>query len=347
MKPHGLEGFSWTKNWAGKWPLLECCHYGREYTDCLEARWGVGLDCAVFVFEGDRSSNYVGSDRKERFARQLAKKMVEDGYEKEWPKDIKKKVDEILAFLRETQGRGEEEYRRLWELLDGFLVLNFPMKTLDYMPKEMQERLLPELERARVYGEPVYEESMRFMREIAQLVADEADVSIEMILCMTSDEFEQFYSTKEMPPISALEERRKTSAIVVRGKNVKVCTGQDAKRTLAAMTPRTAGDLLSGTTAYPGKVKGHVRVILDPSKVGILPPGSVLVTGMTRPEYLHLFKSATAVVTDAGGMLSHAAITARELKIPCVVGTETATRILKDGDMVEVDADRGIVRKLQ
>jgi pyruvate,water dikinase len=91
-------------------------------------------------------------------------------------------------------------------------------------------------------------------------------------------------------------------------------------------------------------VTGRVKIVFDPSKIKTFEPNTILVTGMTRPEYLHLFQQAIAVVTDAGGVLSHAAITSRELKKPTIVGTEKASKILKDGDLVEVDADNGIVR---
>jgi pyruvate,water dikinase len=75
-------------------------------------------------------------------------------------------------------------------------------------------------------------------------------------------------------------------------------------------------------------------------------PGDVLVSETTDPDLLEAFKKASAVVTNVGGMLSHAAITSRELNIPCIVGTGVATRILKNGDLVEVDADRGVVTRL-
>ncbi|MBS3166574.1 hypothetical protein J4444_05625 [Candidatus Woesearchaeota archaeon] len=68
---------------------------------------------------------------------------------------------------------------------------------------------------------------------------------------------------------------------------------------------------------------------------------------MTRPEYLSLINQAAAIITDAGGILSHAAISARELKKPCVIGTKNATKVLKDGDVVEVDATKGTVRKIK
>ena len=68
---------------------------------------------------------------------------------------------------------------------------------------------------------------------------------------------------------------------------------------------------------------------------------------MTRPEYVPLMKKATAIITDEGGITSHASIVSRELKIPCIVGTKIATKILKDGDLIEINADIGIVRKLK
>ena len=72
--------------------------------------------------------------------------------------------------------------------------------------------------------------------------------------------------------------------------------------------------------------------------------GDILVTGMTRPEFMNVIKKASAIITDVGGILCHAAITAREMKIPCIVGTAVATKVLKDGDIVEVDANSGIVK---
>lgn len=75
--------------------------------------------------------------------------------------------------------------------------------------------------------------------------------------------------------------------------------------------------------------------------------GNILITGMTRPEILPVIKLASAIVTDEGGITCHAAIVAREFNIPCVVGTLFATKVLKDGDVIEVNANQGIVRKIK
>ena len=69
-----------------------------------------------------------------------------------------------------------------------------------------------------------------------------------------------------------------------------------------------------------------------------------MVSQITAPELMPAIKKAIAIVTDIGGMLSHAAIISRELNIPCIIGTKIASEVLKDGDMVEVDADKGVVR---
>ena len=67
---------------------------------------------------------------------------------------------------------------------------------------------------------------------------------------------------------------------------------------------------------------------------------------MTRPDFLPIIRHAKAIVTNEGGLMSHAAIVARELNIPCVLGTKVATRILKNSDLVEVDANQGIVKRV-
>ncbi len=106
-------------------------------------------------------------------------------------------------------------------------------------------------------------------------------------------------------------------------------------------------ETLSGTVAYPGIVQGKVRVITSPHEADQLAEGEILVVEMTSPDYLVAMKRAAAIVTNEGGITSHAAIVARELKVPCIVGTKHATRVFATGDLVEVDAEIGEVRKIR
>ena len=101
---------------------------------------------------------------------------------------------------------------------------------------------------------------------------------------------------------------------------------------------------IKGELAYPGKVKGKVTLALSAEDFKKFKPGEILVARMTDPNYVPIMKIARGIITDIGGITAHAAIVARELKKPCIIGTKFATQILKDGMMVEVDADKGVVK---
>lgn len=103
---------------------------------------------------------------------------------------------------------------------------------------------------------------------------------------------------------------------------------------------------LRGDIAYRGVHRGHVRLVFRVDDIPKVQRGDVLVAVMTFPNLIAAMKRAGAFVTDEGGILCHAAILAREMKKPCVIGTKIATQVFADGDVVEVDADRGIVRKV-
>lgn len=104
------------------------------------------------------------------------------------------------------------------------------------------------------------------------------------------------------------------------------------------------GDMLQGTPASPGRAAGTARVIAGPADFARLESGDVLVCATTTPAWTPLFASAGALVTDTGGILSHAAIVAREYGLPAVVGCDVATSTIRDGARVEVDGDAGQVR---
>ncbi len=105
--------------------------------------------------------------------------------------------------------------------------------------------------------------------------------------------------------------------------------------------------LIRGVTAHRGIVRGPVKVVCHVSELPKVAPGDVLVAPMTFPSFIVAMQKAAAFVTDEGGMTCHAAIVAREMGKPCVVGTGCATKVLKDGDVVEVDAEKGVVRRVK
>jgi pyruvate, water dikinase len=101
--------------------------------------------------------------------------------------------------------------------------------------------------------------------------------------------------------------------------------------------------LVSGLGASPGSGHGNVRVLRSPEEGSQLKNGEVLVAPMTSPDWVPTIRRASALVTDSGGVTCHAAIVSRELRIPCVVGTRTATQLLRTGELVTVDGSKGRV----
>ena len=101
--------------------------------------------------------------------------------------------------------------------------------------------------------------------------------------------------------------------------------------------------ILSGASASPGIGTGPCKILKSPKEISKVKTGDILVAKMTSPDYVPAMKKAVAIVTDEGGMTSHAAIVSRELGIPCIVGTKTATKTLKDEQIVTVDGSKGFV----
>lgn len=113
----------------------------------------------------------------------------------------------------------------------------------------------------------------------------------------------------------------------------------------AAPSDGTLEIILKGAAASLGLASGPVVILASPKEIDKVKKGDIMVTEMTTPDYVPAMKRAAGIITDTGGQTSHAAIVSRELGIPCVVGTGTATHVLKDGQIVSVDGAKGVVYK--
>jgi phosphohistidine swiveling domain-containing protein len=147
--------------------------------------------------------------------------------------------------------------------------------------------------------------------------------------------------------LKELESRKKGCVSVYEnGKLVEIFSGEDAINFRRELFREVEKDIseIKGIVASIGKVSGIAKIVLSVKNLDKVNEGDILVAPMTRPEHISAMKKAAAIVTDDGGITCHAAIVARELKKPCIIGTKIATKVLKDGDEVEVDANAGIVR---
>jgi phosphoenolpyruvate synthase/pyruvate phosphate dikinase len=165
------------------------------------------------------------------------------------------------------------------------------------------------------------------------------------------EEFVQLLTEKKEFSHEYLTQKNILSLIEISENNAKQFVGSEAKIELSKRLSFSATKIeetseFKGSIASVGKVRGIARIIHNYNEVGKVNKGDILVSTMTSPQYMSGIIRASALVTDDGGLTCHAAIIARELKKPCIVGTKIATRTLKDGDLIEVDANKGLVRKI-
>jgi len=163
---------------------------------------------------------------------------------------------------------------------------------------------------------------------------------LKLYFQLTPDEIILLLKGKKVKDI---EKRNERWGYIMKGYNLSKADEEYFK----IISPDNNNKELTGVPASPGKIKGEVNIILNISQIHNFKEGSILVAPFTNINYLPIMSKSKAILTETGGMTSHAAVVSRELKIPCIVGIKNLLLILKDGDLVEVDANKGIVRKLK
>ncbi len=166
----------------------------------------------------------------------------------------------------------------------------------------------------------------------------------QLLRCSTKEILEDQIPIKEI-----LESRMKDcSTLLEDGRRVSLLTGGESEKIIDFFKEEVKEIReLKGSIACGGLIKGIVRIISNKNDFSKVGERDILVTSMTTPEMVPIMKKASAFVTDEGGITCHAAIVAREMKKPCIIGTKIATQVLKDGDLVEVDANKGIIKVIK
>ncbi|HIH37320.1 hypothetical protein J4460_04220 [Candidatus Woesearchaeota archaeon] len=160
--------------------------------------------------------------------------------------------------------------------------------------------------------------------------------------------YDYFHKTFVLDP-KELEKRKECYALIMIDGRKTIFSGQNARERVLELVENednSKGQEVKGVIAWKGKVTGRVRIIKYKKDFNKFEQGDILVTHMTTTDFLPLIKKAAAIITDEGGIGCHAAILSRELKKPCLIGTKCATQVFKDDDLVRVDAEKGIVKKL-
>ena len=247
---------------------------------------------------------------------------------------VKKSPDEIIKDIN------VEQDKFYFSHLDNPQIIYF--KKLTYILQEFAF-ILDDTKMVAIKG--------RFLSEpLFMEVAKRLNVSIFDMLFLTTPEIISLLKTNQVADKKLVEGRKKCRAVILDSGKIKVYEGASAKKLASKLLPENNNlkdKEVKGMIIYPGVVSGKVIIINSVKDKNKFAKGNIMVSHDGSAELTEFLQQASAIVTDEGGMICHTAIIAREMKIPCIVGTKVATKVFKDGDMVKVDAERGIVKILK
>lgn len=248
-------------------------------------------------------------------------------------------INHEIAYLTDTQGKEYEKERILRRL---------------NLPKSLQEKILftAELGTWQDQRKKMCLRANHMLTLFLETISRKTTYSLKELYHISPEELQQIILKGKKISRTRLKERHEALVMIVsRPANEDLFSGSAAKEIIQALHKTTFGKIstedtiISGVIVSYGKerlIEGKVRIVLDPASDQFL-EGEILVASMTRPEYVPLMKKAKAIITDEGGITSHAGIVSRELSIPCIVGTKIATKILKNGMRVEIDINKGMI----
>jgi phosphoenolpyruvate synthase/pyruvate phosphate dikinase len=184
-----------------------------------------------------------------------------------------------------------------------------------------------------------------YIRPLLQEIASRLKISIEELGYFLPWDLDKTFADLTWL-VSELRERKKGIVITYINKKENLLVGEKAVAKFLVYDTAVTNKI-TGKKCSSGLVQGTVQIIHNIADLENFKEGNVLIAITTAADYVPAMQKACAFVTDEGGIACHAAIVAREMKKPCVVGTRDATKIFKDGDFVEVNADTGVVRLLE
>lgn len=255
----------------------------------------------------------------------------------------KLKAENPVKSLKEMQHQRQAEKKTLEKIAKNFSKKE--QKTIEAMQAIMY---------LRNYQKETVNECQHKSEAFLEKVAQELGLDMKLMLAFSPLEIYSFFKKKNISKVSLeniYKKRVKEFAVEYKNKKTLVKDNtKDIKKYQAMVREEIAkqnNQELKGSPACRGHAKGKIRVINNKEEIASFVDGEVLVTVMTSIDYVHIMKRASAIITDEGGITCHAAIFSREFNVPCIIGTKIATKIFKTGDVVEVDAQEGIVRLIK
>lgn len=230
--------------------------------------------------------------------------------------------------------------------------------------KKKFTRFLNELEKGRTRELVIMAKKMAFVKDerddyrrlgtylvrpLYEEIAHRADISLKECVNMLRTEIEAFLRDRTSPPKKQLTERTHGYVLLRKGGEILIFSGANAEKVIQRELgdkKEAEGGLVNGIVGSSGRAEGAVVIVKTKHDLRRVVDGSIMVAVTTHPDFVPAMRKCAAIVTDEGGITSHAAIVSRELGIPCIVGCGRATQVFHEGERIRVDAEKGTVKRL-
>ncbi len=170
------------------------------------------------------------------------------------------------------------------------------------------------------------------------------EITIDELVYLTGEEVINLLEGTISLDIKEINNRMRALAFIKEHNKLILLSGDKVKR-VTQKTTKVA--MVKGAVASKGRAKGRAKLLYEVEDMPKIQKGDIIISPMTRPHFVPALRKASGIITDFGGILCHAALISREFGIPCVVGTKNATKVFKDGDLIELNAYEGIARKIK
>jgi len=314
-----------------------------------------------YLFALDKNK-YKEFENKYPFFKEKFRKLKEINIEqlnKEEFLEFLEEVEKLFVYFYDTYRETEFFYfTKLEKELKSYIQKENKFSLQELLSNKVDLALLPEkmrkladyiinmqhlkFEYRKILNEVALGENVFLWKLLRQLVTR---TNREDAVSMTLKEFKNVLNGEKMKDVS---ERHVYSFITwdKEKKELNILSGSEAYKKIRELDKDLPKNEVIGECACSGIARGRVRIVANLRHLLKFKKGEILVAGTTGPEKVVAIEKAAAIVTEEGGMMSHAAIISREFDIPCVVGTKYATKVFKDGDFIEVNANNGVVRKI-
>jgi phosphoenolpyruvate synthase/pyruvate phosphate dikinase len=337
----------------------------RSNSDDLKKRLGFGIESALYLTENKMANYYRDNDEQTKFILKIYK-IIKNSPEK-LIKILKnaEKINKLMKYEIEEAKMQKEYFQKnsLKNLGDIFrkkynlLYFHFaPCVVIPYFVGVASEKYGVKSKNKKVENILAKSKKLRaisyyinyrelIVGSILKEIAFRKNISVKIINKLTPEEIIELCNSNKR----IIKKDKRTHAVYFRKYQEEYFQFdkvfyKSLRKILTKDKTKQKLSIIYGKIGYKGVKEGVAKVVYNKKDFSKFRKGDILVTINANPSLSPIIKKSKAIIADDGGITSHAAIVSREQKIPCIIGTKIATKVLKDGDLVEVDADKGIVR---